>query len=296
MKILIAFLVVALQKNNKPVGHEYCRTLVNQWYFVRATDARFSSNSLLSFLFLVMAPVFFVSMIRAISEGFWAFLLSFLLGFLVLMMGLTLHKLRRRMFRYRRAWIDHNENEMKDLAFNDWQVDRTLTSYNLHNQVIDRMLICAFKQAFVYLFWYWFIGVEGLLFYFLSQAWLAAANQFDDQFEDKPANRWVNYLMMGIHLVNNLAARLLAMSFLFSGNALRGMKGIVTDSVLNLTVTTTTLVVRSARSTLSLDYLVDNGADNTLLGKQQIIVIRKLISRTLGVWFIGFALLAILVP
>ena len=150
MKILIAFLVVALQKNNKPVGHEYCRTLVNQWYFVRATDARFSSNSLLSFLFLVMAPVFFISIIRAVSEGFWAFLLSFLLGFLVLMMGLTLHKLRRRMFRYRRAWIDHNENEMKDLAFNDWQVDRTLTSYNLHNQVIEKRKIAYLTfHAFV---------------------------------------------------------------------------------------------------------------------------------------------------
>ncbi|PCJ19644.1 MAG: hypothetical protein COB04_05580 [Gammaproteobacteria bacterium] len=296
MKILIAFLVVALQKNSRPMAHEYCRTIINQWVFDRVENSSVGRRALPSFVLLVLIPVLCFFILRPIADGGWALLLNFLFGFLTLMTVLTLHKLRRRIFRFRRAWVDHNEPQMRELAINDWHVEATLDTNDLHNNVIDRMFIGGFEQAFVYLFWYWFVGVEGLLFYFLFQVWFAAAHECDAEFQNSSANRWVGYVASVVGLINNIAARLLALSFLFSGNAWGGLRGALTDSFVNLSISTNTLVVNSARSTLSLDYLKSSVADNTLLGKQQIIMTRRLISRTLGVWFIGFALLSILVP
>ena len=44
MKILIVFLVLALQKNNKPVGHEYCRSVISVCPLERKPENIFSKD------------------------------------------------------------------------------------------------------------------------------------------------------------------------------------------------------------------------------------------------------------
>lgn len=295
MEILIAFVVVALQKNNQPVGHEYLRS-----WFNRLIDGVFDNpevelNVLGSFVLLVLMPVLGLIALQVFWSGWLAWLLSLVLGYVMLMSTLTLHKLRRRVLRYRRAWLDHNKQQMKDLAAGDWQVDVSLPRIAIHNHVVDGIFAAAFHQIFVYLFWYWCFGLTGLLFYFLCQVWRAGIDQMAVREAYDRGDRWIDYVDNIINVINSVAARILALTFWIAGNAWSGLSGSY-KTMLHFEKPIDQVVVDSARGALSLNRIQQTGADCTLIGKRQIILARALISRTIVVWFILFALLTIILP
>ncbi len=210
LTVLITLALLQLWGSGGPVQRD-------EWFNTFCENiAAITGSSTIRLLILVLSPMLLVLLVQALLDNTLLGLPSLILFVIVLLYGLGRGDFSDQLQHYLSAWNHGNFESAYDkaLAMGDFQQSDAIADHqSLHDHVRRAFIYTGFERWFAVVFWFLLLGPVGAVGYRLM--FLAARSTSLAEADQQLALRVVHYL-------DWLPARLLVISFALTGNFVDG--------------------------------------------------------------------------